>query len=75
MSYAGLYDPTPVPEPKKKPKMSVELRCGETVMADNPWWSSDPIYGGWNAPYSTWCPKHKKSEIVARQSWPPKIER
>jgi hypothetical protein len=70
MSYAGMYDPTPIPEPKKKPFMKVDLRCGEVVWAV-PYWSSDPLYGGWFPPGFAWCEKHKITESVSRQHWPP----
>ena len=70
MSYAGMYDPTPVPEPKNKPLIRVVVACGSEVWAD-PVWVSDPLYGGWKPPGFTHCPDHG-SEFVRAEAWPPK---
>ncbi|WP_207559537.1 hypothetical protein, partial [Nocardioides sp. PD653] len=51
---AGLCDGIPLPEPKSKPSMDVLLDCGHTVTAV-PYWSSDPLYGGWRPPAYAWC--------------------
>lgn len=72
MSYAGMYDPTPISEPKKKPDMLVLLVCGEKVWGI-PWWMSDPLYGGWKRPDRAWCPIHKQEESVKSQAWPPEF--
>lgn len=70
MSYAGMYDPTPIPEPASKPEMRVVLACGETVWVE-PWWWGDPLYGGWKPPAFGYCTLHRHTSLVRREAWPP----
>lgn len=67
--YAGEYDPTPVREPKTKPPMDVLLDCGHTVKA-TPYWSSDPLYGGWKPPAYAWCEADRSTVGVRRRVHP-----
>lgn len=55
MSYAGMYDPSPVPQPKRTPpKWDLLLACGHIGQRE-PYWSSDPLYGGWQPPAFAFC--------------------